>query len=866
MANLTLILDRAVAAYNSGKLVEAEQLCQQIIAAKHNFFEALRLLAVVQSRLGKRDEALSIYDRALAVRPDYAELLSNRGLTLHDLKRFEEALASYDRALAVRPDYAEALSNRGLTLHELKRFEEALESYDGALSLRPDYAEALSNRGLTLHELKRFEEALESYKKAISFKPDHVKAFNNRGNVLKELKRLEEALASYDQAIKVWPEFAEALSNRGVVLHDLKRFDEALTSYERALSVRPDYPEALFNRGITLKYLKRYDEALASYDRVIAVRPDYAEALSNRGNILQELKRWDEALASYDRALKVRPDYAEALSNRGNTLKELKRLDKALASYDRALNVRPDYAEALSNRGLALHELKRLDEALSSYDRALKVRPGFAEALSNRGNTLKELKRLDEALASYDRALAVNPDHIYAFSGAADCVIKLCDWKSRLRFAGELGAHISGKKSIIAPFLLLGYSADPALLEQCARNYIENAVPSLPKPLWTGANWYHDKLRIAYLSADFHRHATAYLMAELFERHDRSRFEIIGISFGVDDRSEIRKRLVEAFDQFHDVSRRSDEEAAKLLYDLQVDIAVDLKGYTQDSRPGILAHRPVPIQVSYLGYPGTLGAEFIDYIVADKIVVPFEQQRFYSEKIVHLPDCYQVNDRKRKISQKALSRQEMGLPEQQFVFCCFNNNWKITPEVFEVWIRLLHAVDGSVLWLLSDSESAQRNLRNEAQKRGIDPSRLVFAARSPLDLHLARHHLADLFLDTLPVNAHTAASDALWMGLPVLTCIGNTFAGRVCASLLNAIGLPELVTSSLADYEMLALKLATDASLLQSVRQRLKQNRLTYPLFDTDRFRRHIEAAYTTMWGIWQGGESPHSFSVEPIS
>jgi len=370
---------------------------------------------------------------------------------------------------------------------------------------------------------------------------------------------------------------------------------------------------------------------------------------------------------------------------------------------------------------------------------------------------------------------------------------------------------------------------------------------------------------IAYLSADFHRHATAYLMAELFERHDRSRFEVIGVSFGVDDKSDMRRRLVAAFDQFYDVRRKRDEEVAKLLHDLQVDIAIDLKGYTQDSRPGILAYRPTPIQASYLGFPGTMGAEFIDYIIADETVVPFDHQPFYAEKIVHLPDCYQVNDTKRNIAERTPTRQEAGLPERGCVFCCFNNNWKITPEVFSVWIRLLHAVEGSVLWLFRDNESAERNLRKEAQARGIDPARLVFAGRLPLEDHLARHRLADLFLDTLPCNAHTTASDALWVGLPVLTCMGNAFAGRVAASLLKAIGLPELVTHSIEDYEALALRLAKDPSLLEGYRNRLATNRLTHPLFDTDRFRHHIEAAYLQMWEIWQRGEQPRSFAVEAL-
>ena len=425
-------------------------------------------------------------------------------------------------------------------------------------------------------------------------------------------------------------------------------------------------------------------------------------------------------------------------------------------------------------------------------------------------------------------------------------------------------AHVAGKKSIISPFVLLGYSGDPALQLQCARNFVADKIPSRPRPLWTGTTWRHDKVRIAYLSADFHRHATAYLMAELFERHDRSQFE--------SHRRVVRCGMTRArcasgssrhLISFTTSARMSDEEIAKLLHDLQVDIAIDLKGYTRIRGPSILAYRPAPIQASYLGFPGTMGAEFIDYIIADKTVAPFEHQPFYTEKIVHLPHCYQVNDTKRKIAERTPTRQEAGLPEKGFVFCCFNNNWKITPDVFGVWMRLLHAVEGSALWLLGDNESAERNLRKEAQARGIDPARLVFARRLPLDEHLARHRLADLFLDTLPCNAHTTASDALWAGLPVLTREGTSFAGRVAASLLYAVGLPELVTHSTEEYEALALQLAKDPSLLEAYRNRLATNRLTHPLFDTDRFRRHIEAAYLQMWKIWQRGEQPRSFAVE---
>ena len=899
-ANPSLSMIRqAMALHQQGQLGEAEQLYTRILQVQHDHFNALHLLGVLMHQRGRSEEALNLiakalatnvrsadayanqgrvlaalgrhnaalasYDLAIALKPDHLEALFHRSNALGELKRFEEALASYDRVLALLPNYADALNNRGVILHGSKRYEEALASYDRALVLLPDNANVLNNRGNTLGELKRFEEALASYDHALSVRPDYVEALYNRGKALKELKRFDDALGSYNRALALRSDYAEALQNRGNTLHELKRFDEALASYDRALALQSDNAEALNNRGNALRELERFDEALVSYDRALASWPDYAEARSNRGIVLHELKRFDEALASYDRVLSVRPDYAEAVYNRGITLHELKRFDEALASYDHALSMRPDLVEALNNRGVTLKELKRFGEALASYDHLLSMRPNHAETFSNRGVTLHELKRFDEALASYDRALVVKADHEHAFSGAAWCVTNLCDWDRRTPFTAEINAHVSGKKSIISPFVLFGYSGDPALQLQCAKNFIVNRVPLPPRPLWTGQTWRHDKLRIAYLSADFRAHATAFLMTELFEKHDRSRFEIIGVSFGVDDASDVRKRLVAAFDEFHDVSRKSDEEVAKLLQDIQVDIAIDLKGHTQDSRFEIFEYRPAPIQVSYLGYPGTIGTQAIDYIIADKVVAPFEHQQFYTERIVHLPECYQVNDTKRKIAERTPTRQEAGLPEHGFVFCSFNNNWKIEPTIFDIWMRLLHQVEGSALWLLRGNDGAEQNLRKEAQRRGIDPSRLVFAGRLPPDEHLARHNLADLFLDTLPCNAHTTASDALWMGLPLLTCQGKAFAGRVAASLLHAVGVPELIASNLEEYQTLALKFARDPALLAKIKTKLAQNRNTYPLFNTDRFARHIEAAFTTMWETWQHGEAPKSFSIEPI-
>jgi predicted O-linked N-acetylglucosamine transferase (SPINDLY family) len=676
------------------------------------------------------------------------------------------------------------------------------------------------------------------------------------------MKRFGEALASYDRALALRPNHAESLNNRGATLRALKRSDDALASYDQAIAARPDYADALNNRGNICTELGRYEEAIASYDRALVARPNYAEALNNRGIILNELKRYDEALTSLDRALSIQPNNAQMHNNHGIALLGLKRFDEALAGFDRAIAARSDYAEALNNRGIVLHELGRADEALESYERAVTARPDYAEALDNRGGILVELRRFKEALESFERALTAKPDDPHAFSGAANCALNLCDWNRSTQFKSMLPDRIHDRKASLPPFILLGYTDDPALQLQGARNYVNQTVPPAPRQFWTGQTWRHDRLRVAYLCADFRAHPGAYLLGGIIEMHDRSNFEVIGISVGPDDRSVLRQRLAAAFDVFHDVRTSSDEEIAKLLHELQVDIAIDRDGHTRESRPGILAYRPAPIQASFLGYAGTTGTRFIDYIVADKFVAPFEHRQFYSEQIVHLPDCYQANDYKRGIGAHTPTRREVGLPEHGFVYCCFNNNWKITPAVFDVWMRLLHRVEGSVLWLFRDNEGAQENLCREATRRGIDPSRLVFAERLPNDLHLARHRLADLFLDTFPCNAHTTGSDALWVGLPVLTCIGRTFAARVAASLLHAVGLPELIVADLGEYEALALKLARDPALLADTKAKLQRNLTTHPLFDTGRFTRGLEAAYRTMWEIWQRGEAPRSFAV----
>jgi predicted O-linked N-acetylglucosamine transferase (SPINDLY family) len=435
--------------------------------------------------------------------------------------------------------------------------------------------------------------------------------------------------------------------------------------------------------------------------------------------------------------------------------------------------------------------------------------------------------------------------------------MSICDWR---RFSEDIAAIAQGLhegKRIVNPFINVQLSQSMADQLQCARIWTAHEAPVSPTPLWRGERYSHGKIRIAYVSADFHAHATSALMAGVFEQHDRSRFETVAISFGPDDRSAMRARVMGAFDRFIDVQTKSDGEIAQTLRQMEIDIAVDLKGYTKQNRSRIFAHRAAPIQVNYLGYPGTMGAPYIDYIIADRIVVPDEHRAYFDERVVYLPDTYQCNDSKRPLMSAALSRKAAGLPDHAFVYCCFNNNYKIVPAIFSVWMRLLRGVEGSVLWLLEDTPEALANLRREAEAAGVSGTRIVAAQRTSGEEHLARHCLADLFLDTQPYGAHTTASDALWMGLPVLTVLGPTFASRVAASLLHAAGAPELIAPSLHDYEQAALRFAREPQALAALKAKLVHNRGESTLFDTTRFTRNLESAYAAMWQRHQQGAAP---------
>ena len=859
----TARLQSALALHQQGLLDEAEALYREILLSEPRHFDALQLLASVAAQKKNSLEAVKLFDQALAINPGNPFLLNNRGNALKELKRYEEALASYEKAIAGKSDYADAFYNHGVALNELQRYEEAVASYDRVMTLRPGYTAAYYNRGNALKELHRYEDALVSYESALAIKPDYAEAYYNRGVALHELKRYEDALVSYESALAINPDYPEADYSCGVALQELQRYEDALVSYQRALAINPDYAEAYFSQGFLFVELTRYEAGLASYERALAIRPDYAEACYNSGVVLQKLRRNEEAVLCYERAIILKPENAEFHGNLGNVLQDLRRYVDALASYDRALAIKPENETLYANRGVALEALRRYREAVFSYDKALALKPDFARAHYNRGLVLIKMQRYKEAIASFDKAFEFKPDYDLLFGQCLHYRMQICDWGAFDDHINQLAEKIERHEKATSPFIVLGVADSPFLQKEAALIYVRETFSDSHALANIVKHDRREKIRIGYFSADFCNHPVSFLMAELFELHNRERFELFAFSFGPDIKDEMRERVEVAFDHFLDVRDLSDIDVAKLARSFEIDIAIDLGGFTTDCRTGIFALRAAPIQVSYIGYLGTMGADFIDYLIADATLVPETSQKYYSEKIAYLPS-YQVNDTKRRIAGKHFTREEYGLPQKGFVFCCFNNNYKITPGTFDGWMRILKQVDGSVLFLFESNSSIVANLKKEAESRGVHAERLIFGKRLPLSENLARYRLADLFLDTLPYNAGATASDALWAGLPVLTCMGQSFASRVAASLLNAIQLPELITTTQEGYEALAIELATNPEKLGNIRRKLEQNRLTTSLFDTQLFTGHIEEAYKVMYERYQDDLPPDHLHIKP--
>ncbi len=675
-----------------------------------------------------------------------------------------------------------------------------------------------------------------------------------------EESNLKNAEFCLNQANKLQPKNFEVLRLLGVLNEKLGNVEQAINYYKKSLTEYPKNLYSLINLGNIYLANSRFKDALEIYLLSTSINSFIEGVWTNIGICFLNLNKPEDAIISHDKALRINPNYVEAYSNKGNVFFNQNNFYDAIDCYKKALNINPFFCPALFNIANSYNMVGNINEAINSFQHLITLDPNNKDALFILGRTYRDAKKYLDALICFEQLLNQDTNYPFLKGDLLHTSMIICNWNGYQTKCESIHIDLKNSLAVVEPFAFQAISNDEFDLKVCSEIYYKNRHKSVNTINKNSFN--HSKINVGYLCGEFREQATSVLMTELWELHNKNNFSLFAFDNGWDDNSDRRKRIVNAFDSLIDIRNMDDYQTANLIYSHEIDILVNLNGYFGNARTGIFSLRPAPIQVNYLGFPGTIGSDCIDYIIADPITIPIDSRQYYSEKVVHLPNCYQVNDRKRKISDKKFTRKDFNLPETGFVFCCFNNNYKIIPTIFDLWIQILKQVDGSVLWLLQDNIWAAENLKREAQVRGLNPDRIIFAERMNLADHLARHRLADLFLDTFPYNAHTTASDALWAGLPLLTLKGNTFPSRVAASLINAIGLNELITQSTEDYKALAIELAFNKEKLLQIRNKLNQNRLTKPLFNTELFTKNIETAYMMMYERYRAKLMPDHIVV----
>jgi len=734
-----------------------------------------------------------------------------------------------------------------------------------ALKIQPNNPHTLGLLAVVYAKREQYAEALEFTNRSLKLVPKNALTLSNLGNIYLGLKEFEKAHDAYDKSLKIDQKNPEAWLNKGNVLQELKRFEEALFHYDKVLLLQPNSAEAWSNRGNALQALKQFEEALTYYDKALNLKPHYTEAWSNKGNALQELKRFEEALVHYDKAINIKPDYAKAYANKGNALNALKHFEEAIAYYDKAISLNPEYVEAYTCKGNALFELKQYEKAIICHNKALNLKSDDAVPWLNKGIVLEALNRYEEAIICYDKAQNLSHDLDWVDGYLIHLRMKIVKWTELKGSLENIYKRVKESQKSIRPFELLSVIDDPSLHKQAAHIFTQDQFPANLNLGLIPKHEKKEKIRIAYFSPDFRNHPVSVLTAELFEMHDRSRFEVIAFALQkAPIADEMSIRLKKGFDEFYEVDNLSDREIASLARQKNVDIAIDLAGFTQHMRAGIFSYRAAPIQASWLGYPGTSGSNFIDYMIIDQTIIPNTHREFYSEKIAHLPNSYMVDDSKRIPSKRVFTKDECGLPNAAFIFCCLNNDYKFNPNLLDSWSKILLNTKDSILWISENNADFRKNIQAEFGIRSIKPEQIIFAQRvDSMGDYLARYKLADLFLDTYPYGAHTTALDSLKVGVPVLTLLGQSFPGRVAASLLNTIGLPELITKNQEEYETLAIELANNPSKLAKIKERLEKNLITAPLFNTPLFTKNIEAIYIKMVEQYQKDMKPDHITVD---
>lgn len=841
-ADPTVALRAAVLRLETGDTGAARQLLERAALVHPGEYAIHSMLGNAYVIDGDLALAVHAYERAHSCDPSALEPLLNLANVYHLLGDIEAAQRNALKAREIDPTSIEA--DFRLALLTLDDHPRAMKRLNDILVREPRFAPALHQRALLHLANKNIPSALADIGACIDHDAQNADAHLLRGTLFLDHGHAEAAIFDFQTAIQLGMGGYALYYNLGTALLSLERSKEAITAFVKASECDPNQADPYFNVGTICLGQDEIDSAIAFFNRALELNPDHLDALNNRGAAFKASKLFNDALADYKKILKYDPENRRALYNASTVSFEIKDYATALAFAEQAIAVAPDFVDAYLAKGRVLFETADFAEAIKNFEAATQAVPDEPEPYLNLGHVYRIKRNFDKAIICYEAALIRGSTNKYLRGDLLFTKLQTCDWSSYEQDIKILEKKMHLGEAVASPFTLVCLSNNPNDQRLSAEIYVKDQFSPKTDIDPVEFNTSHKKIRIGYYSADFHNHATMHLMASLFEMHDRDRFEIYAFSFGPQVLDEMRKRAENAFDFFIDVSELSDKAVALASRHFEIDIAVDLKGYTTHCRPNIFAYRAAPVQINYLGFPGTMGAEFIDYIIADSILIPEGDEHFYSEKILRLPNCYQVNDQNRTPLQRCFTRAELGLPEDRFVFCSFNNNYKILPHILDAWAEILKSVPDSVFWILADNTTARKNLTRAFEDRGINASRLIFADRMGASLHLARQACADLFLDTFPCAAHTTASDAIYAGLPLLALAGRTFASRVAASILYAVGLPDLVTMSIDDYIRRAIELGRNPSQCRQIRDYLTQSIRFSPLFNTQMIAREIENLY----------------------
>ena len=807
---------------------------------------------------------VALVDRTIALtslHPNALVIWNILGAAHQGLGRTTEAFVAFKKVTNLSPDYPEGHNNLGINLQSQGKLEDSIKAFNKAISLKPEFSDAYFNMGISFVKQGKLDEAIMSYQNAVYLEPHNVEAHGGMGNALKDQGRLDEAIASYNKLIKIQPNNPDAYYNIGNVMKDQGDLHGAIKSYKTAIHLNPDFFEAYNGIGIILLDQGDFQGAIEVATRAISLESNFAEAYNTIGIALNSEGELEGAEGAYKKAISLKPDYADAYSNLGLTLGNQSKLQVAIVALQKALALQPDNVGALINMGITLANQGNPEEALTAYKKAINIEPNSSLAYFNMANVLVSQKKPEEAIHCYSKGLSIQPTNDFANAMKLYQQTKICDWAS-VSAVEDMIPNLGITDQFVEPLTMLHLEDSPERHHLRSKVYAKAKLPKNQGIIVSPPTQKPAKLRIGYFSGDYKAHPVAHLIARVLELHDRNHFEVFGYSLNKPDKSTIGQRVIKSFDKFTNIHIMSDANTINTVLNDKLDIAIDLSGYTNLSRPRLFSHRMAPIQINYLGYPGTMGLDYIDYIIADSVVIPNNQKDHYSEKIIYLPNTYQATDNKRFISNKKILKVDLGLPSEGFIFCCFNNVHKISPTEFNIWMRLLIAVDGSVLWLYSQNDLVKTNLRQEAENRGVAGERLIFAERMPQEDHLARLQLADLFIDTFHYNAHTTCSDAIWAGLPVVTKLGQGFPARVAGSILKSIGLSELVTQSYEEYELLIMTLAKDRNYLKNVKEKLTRNQLSKALFNTELFTKHLETGYSSAYQKYFEGQQPEAIYV----